>query len=122
MDKKINLDDINKLLEKGKPAELLNLILHILDFKTNEIILYNLLLKSSLTIKQIEKELNLSERTIRKYLKTLEDEGFIYKRIERGKRLMYIYSSTPIQETWKLADTKIRDILGKITVALENKP
>ena len=122
MDKKINLDDINKLLEKGKPAELLNLILHILDFKTNEIILYNLLLKSSLTIKQIEKELNLSERTIRKYLKTLEDEGFIYKRIERGKRLMYIYSSTPIQETWKLADTKIRDILGKITVALDNKP
>ena len=122
MDKKINLEDINKLLEKGKPAELLNLILHILDFKTNEIILYNLLLKSSLTIKQIEKELNLSERTIRKYLKTLEDEGFIYKRIERGKRLMYIYSSTPIQETWKLADTKIRDILGKITVALENKP
>ncbi len=122
MDKKINLDDINKLLEKGKPAELLNLILHILDFKTNEIILYNLLLKSSLTIKQIEKELNLSERTIRKYLKTLEDEGFIYKRIERGKRLMYIYSSTPIQETWKLADTKIRDILGKITVVLENKP
>jgi len=122
VDKKINLDDINKLLEKGKPAELLNLILHILDFKTNEIILYNLLLKSSLTIKQIEKELNLSERTIRKYLKTLEDEGFIYKRIERGKRLMYIYSSTPIQETWKLADTKIRDILGKITVALENKP
>jgi len=122
VDKKINLDDINKLLEKGKPAELLNLILHILDFKTNEIILYNLLLKSSLTIKQIEKELNLSERTIRKYLKTLEDEGFIYKRIERGKRLMYIYSSTPIQETWKLADTKIRDILGKITVVLENKP
>lgn len=121
MDKKINIDDINKLLEKGKPAELLSLILHILDFKTNEIILYNLLLKSSLTIKQIEEELNLSERSIRKYLKTLEDEGFIDKRIERGKRLMYIYSATPIQETWKLADSKIRDILGKITVALEDK-
>jgi len=50
------LDIENALKGRKKPIELLNIILGFLDFKTTEIKIYNLLLKSSLTIKQIEKQ------------------------------------------------------------------
>ena len=114
--------DIEKALEKGKkPVELLNVILGFLNFKSVEIKIYNLLLKSSLTIKQIEKQLNLSERTIRKYIKRLDQEGFITKTVEQGKRLQYVYVAVPVQEAWKKVKGKIEKILGDITKVLELK-
>ncbi|NAS89222.1 hypothetical protein C4E24_05730 [ANME-1 cluster archaeon AG-394-G21] len=45
-----------------------------LNFKPIEIKIYNFLLTSSLTIKQIQNLLNLSERTIRKYIQRLDQE------------------------------------------------
>ncbi len=107
--------------EKEKSIEILNAIFGFLDFKIIEIKIYNLLLKSSLTIKQIEKQLNLSERTIRKYIKRLEQEGFIIKKVKEGKRLKYLYKAVPIQEVWKKAKGKIQKILGEITKTLETK-
>jgi len=114
--------DIEKILKEGKdPVEVLNVILRFLNFKPTEIKIYNILLKSSLTIKQIEKQLNLSERTIRKYIKRLEQEGFINKRVKQGKRLKYIYNAVPIQEVWKNAKNEIQKILDEITKTLERK-
>jgi len=114
--------DIEKILKgRKKPIELLNIILGFLNFKAIEIKIYNILLKSSLTIKQIEKQLNLSERTIRKYIKRLEQEGFINKRVKRDKRLKYIYNAVPIQEAWKNVRNKIQKILEEITKTLEMK-
>ncbi|RKY69005.1 MAG: hypothetical protein DRQ24_11160 [Candidatus Latescibacterota bacterium] len=116
------IGDIEKILKEGKdPAEVLNVILRFLNFKPTEIKIYNILLKSSLTIKQIEKQLNLSERTIRKYIKRLEQEGFINKRVKQGKRLKYIYNAVPIQEVWKNAKNEIQKILDEITKTLERK-
>ena len=116
------IGDIEKILKEGKdPAEVLNVILRFLNFKPTEIKIYNILLKSSLTIKQIEKQLNLSERTIRKYIKRLEQEGFINKRVKQGKRLKYIYNAVPIQEVWKNAKNEIQKILDEITKTLEGK-
>lgn len=114
--------DIEKILKEGKdPAEVLSVILRFLNFEPTEIKIYNILLKSSLTIKQIEKQLNLSERTIRKYIKRLEQEGFINKRVKQGKRLKYIYNAVPIQEVWKNAKNEIQKILDEITKTLERK-
>ena len=114
--------DIEKILEGRKdPIELLNVILGFLNFKPIEIKIYNILLKSSLTIKQIEKQLNLSERTIRKYIKRLEQEGFINKRVKQDKRLKYVYNAIPIQEAWKTVRNKIQKILEEITKTLERK-
>ena len=114
--------DIEKILKEGKdPVEVLNVILRFLNFKPTEIKIYNILLKSSLTIKQIEKQLNLSERTIRKYIKRLEQEGFINKRVKQGKRLKYIYNAVPIQEAWKNVKNKIQKNLEEITKTLEMK-
>jgi len=93
------IEDIEKALcQRKKPIELLNIILVFLNFKSVEIRIYNLLLKTSLTIKQLEQQLNISERTIRKYIKRLDEEGFIIKKVEQGKRLKYIYMAVPIQE------------------------
>ena len=115
--------DIEKAFkEKKKPAELLNIIMSFLNLKKVEIKIYNLLLKSSLTIKQIEKNLNLSERTIRKYIKRLEYEGLVIKTVQQGKRLRYLYRAVPIQEAWKKIKDKVQEILGRITKILETTP
>ncbi len=111
----------NVLKRRKKPIELLNIILGFLDFKTTEIKIYNLLLKSSLTIRQIEEQLNLSERTIRKHIKKLGQDGFITRKVEQGKRLKYVYMAVPVQETWKKVKDKIQKILDGITKVLETK-
>ena len=122
MVKRDYIGDIEKALtEEKKPAELLNVILGFLNFKPVEIKIYNLLLTSSLTIKQIQNLLNLSERTIRKYILRLDQEGFITKTVEEGKRLKYVYTAVPIQEAWKKVKGQIQEILDEITRVLEIK-
>jgi predicted transcriptional regulator len=122
MVKRNYIADIENVLKgRKKPTELLNIILGFLDFRTAEIRIYNLLLKSSLTIKEIERQLNLSERTIRKYIKKLGQEGFITRKVEQGKRLKYVYMAVPVQETWKKVKDTIQKILDEITKVLEKK-
>ncbi len=122
MAKRNYIADIEKALKEGrKPIELLNVILGFLNFKPIEIKIYNLLLNSSLTIKQIQNLLNLSERTIRKYIQRLDQEGFIIKTVEEGKRLKYVYTAVPVQEAWKKVKGKIQEILDEITRVLEIK-
>jgi len=122
MIKRNRIGDIQNLLKGRKnPIELLNIILVFLNFKTTEIKIYNLLLKSPSTIKQIEKQLNLSERTIRKYIKRLDHEGFITKRVEQGKRLKYVYVAVPVQEMWIKVKSNIQQMLDEITKVLEIK-
>jgi len=116
------IEDIEKALsKKEKPVELLNVIFTFLNFKSVEIKMYNLLQKTSLTIKEIEQQLNISERTIRKYIKRLDEEGFIIKKVEQGKRLKYVYRSVPVQEAWEKVKDKIEKILSDITKVLETK-
>jgi len=116
------VEDIEEALnERKKPVELLSIIFTFLNFKSVEIKIYNLLLKTSLTIKQIEKQLNISERTIRKYIKRLDEEGFIIRTVEQGKRLKYVYRAVPVQDAWKNVKGKIEHILGDITKVLEMK-
>lgn len=122
MVKRNYIADIENALKEGrKPMELLNVGLGFLNFKPVEIKIYNLLLTSSLTIKQIQNLLNLSERTIRKYIRRLDQEGFIIKKVEEGKRLKYVYTAVPVQEAWKKVRGKIQEILDEITRVLETK-
>ena len=122
MVKRNYIEDIEKALsKKEKPVELLNVIFTFLNFKSVEIRIYNLLLKTAMTIKQIEQQLNISERTIRKYIKRLDEEGFIIKKVEQSKRLKYVYRSVPVQEAWGKVKDKIEKILSDITKVLETK-
>ncbi len=122
MAKRSAIADIEKSLKEGKkPIELLSAILSFLNFKPIEIKIYDLLLNSSLTIKQIEDRINLSERTIRKYIRGLDQKGFIIKRVEQGKRLKYVYTAVPIREAWKKVKGKMQGILDEVTRVLEIK-
>ena len=114
--------DIEKAINETKnPVDLLSVIFTFLNFKPVEIGIYNLLLKTSLTIKQIEQQLDISERTIRKYIKRLDDEGFITKKVAQDKRLKYVYRALPVQEAWEKVKDKISKILEDITKVLEKK-
>ena len=116
------IEDIEKALyNKKKPVESLNVIFTFLNFKPIEIKIYNLLLKTSFTIKQIERKIDVSERTIRKHIKRLDEEGFIVKKVVHDKRLKYVYSAVPVQDAWEKVNGKIENILSDITKVLEAK-
>jgi len=116
-----SIENIKKALtRKGKPIEVFEVVLTFLNFKTVETRIYNLLLKTSLTIKEIEQKLDISERSIRKYIRRLEEEGFITKWVEQGKRLKYVYQSVPIQEAWEKVKDKINTIIGDIAKVIES--
>lgn len=122
MAKRNSIADLEKSLEEvKKPIELLSAVLGFFNFKPVEIKIYNLLLNSSLTIKQIEGRLNLSERTIRKYVRRLDQKGFIIKRVEQGKRLKYVYTAVPVHEVWRKVKGKIQEILDEVAMVLEIK-
>ncbi len=110
------VSEIEKALkQRKKPVELLNLIFAFLNFKKAEVKIYNLLLKKSLTIKEMEKQLGISERTIRKYLKKLHEEGFIQRKVDESERLRYIYRAVSLQEAWKLVRKRIENIMDEIS-------
>jgi len=110
------VSEIEKALkQRKKPVELLNLIFAFLNFKKAEVKIYNLLLKKSLTIKEMEEQLGISERTIRKYLKKLHEEGFIQRKVDESERLRYIYRAVSLQEAWKLVRKRIENIMDEIS-------
>jgi predicted DNA-binding transcriptional regulator len=114
--------DVEHALKEGKKTpELLEMILSYLDFKPAEIRIYNLLLKKPQTIKQIEEQLRISERTIRKHIGRLDEDGFIVKHVEQGRRLKYVYAAVPPTEVWKRLQVRIHQTLDEITRVLESK-
>jgi predicted DNA-binding transcriptional regulator len=114
--------DIERALKEGKlPSDLLGMILTFLDFNPNEIKMYNLLLRRPLNIKEIEEELRISERTIRKYIDRLDKNGLITKRVEQGKRLKYIYISVPPLDVWNRLEKRIQQMLSEVTKVLKSK-
>jgi predicted transcriptional regulator len=121
MGKRNNIGDIEKALNrKDRPIEVFNVVLEFLNLSTVEIRIYNLLLKTSYTINELEKQLDISERSIRKYIKRLEEEGLITKRVEQGTRLKYVYQSVQIQEAWVKIEDKIDKIIGDIAKVIES--
>ena len=110
------VSEIEKALkQRKKPVELLNLIFAFLNFKKAEVKIYNLLLKKSLTIKEMKEQLGISERTIRKYLKKLHEEGFIKRKVDESERLRYIYRAVSLREAWKLVRKRIENIMDEIS-------
>lgn len=105
---------------KKDPIETFSLVLSFFNFETMEIKLYNLLLNASLTIKEIEEQLDVSERSIRKHIKRLEEEGLITKTVEQGNRLKYVYRSISLPEAWKKVKANINKIIDEIGVVMES--
>jgi len=100
--------------KKSKPLNLLNSVFNSLNFRAIEIKLYNLLLKKSLNIDEIKKGMNVSERTIRNYIKRLLEKGFIKRKVLEGKRLKYVYSAVPIEQGWNKVRNEIEEIVKEL--------
>ncbi|MFA5314020.1 MAG: winged helix-turn-helix domain-containing protein [Methanomassiliicoccales archaeon] len=113
-------DDIEKAIRgEVNPIDAFNASLALLNFKTVEVKIYDLLLKTSLTIKEIQGQLDVSERSIRMHIKKLEEEGLITKKVEQGTRLRYVYQSVQIQEAWEKVEEKINRMLDDISKVIE---
>jgi len=105
------LKELEAALNAGRrPIELLTIILGFLNFSRMEIKMYKLLQQTPLTVKQIAKKLEISERTVRKYVKILYQKGFIVRRIVEEKRLKYVYEAIPIRKAW----AKLKRDIGRI--------
>ncbi|RLG21426.1 hypothetical protein DRN74_02590 [Candidatus Micrarchaeota archaeon] len=96
------------LKKKQKPEKILNTIFLFLGFKNTEIKLYKLLLNKKLTINQIKKRMNVTERTIRGHINSLLEKQLITRKVvTEGKRLKYVYSSVPIAKAWQIIKKQI---------------
>lgn len=121
MAKNTYIDDIEKAIRgEVNPIEAFNASLALLNFKTIEVKIYDLLLKTSLTIKEIEQQLDVSDRSIRMHIKRLEEEGLIIKTVEQGNRLRYVYRSVQINEAWEKVERKINKMVGDIAKVIES--
>lgn len=115
------IDDIEKAIRgEVRPIEAFNASLALLNFKAVEIKIYGLLLKTSLTIKEIEEQLDISERSIRTHIKKLEEGGLIIKRVEQGNRLHYVYQSVQVKDAWKNVEKKINTMVADIANIIES--
>jgi len=116
-----HMDDIEKAIRgESNPIEAFNASLALLDFKTVEVKIYDLLLKTSMTIKEIQDQLDISERSIRMHIKKLEEEGLIIKKVEQGTRLRYVYQSVQVQEAWEKVQQKINKMLADISKVIDS--
>ncbi len=103
------------LKKKHNPEKILDTFFLFLGFKSTEIKLYKLLLNKKLTINQIKKQMNVTERTIRKYIKVLLEKKLIKRRvITEGKRLKYIYYSVSIEKAWQITKNQVEKAIKEM--------
>ena len=114
----LKVDTLKRLRDivkrKRRSSDLLNAVFELLNFKDVEIKLYNLLLKKPLTVNEIEQKLDISDRTIREYIKGLLERGFITREVLKEKRLKYVYSAIPIKEGWNRVRKELEEVIKEI--------
>jgi len=87
-----------------------------LSFNPSELRLYQKISEKPMTISQIKKNMDFSERMIRTYLKDLTKRGFIKRRIIESDRLKYVYYASPEDSIIDVIKKRIeaRKTLGEI--------
>ncbi|MBI4170883.1 MAG: transcriptional regulator [Candidatus Aenigmarchaeota archaeon] len=66
-------------------------MLKLFQLKSNELLVYNLLSKKPMTIKQLQKSTKMSERSLRTYLDNMAGRNFVKRKLIEGKHLKYVY-------------------------------
>ena len=106
--------------EKERPAELLRAIFHFIKFSPAEIDIYFLLVNNSepMTVKNISRSVNYSERTVRKYLQLLLNKGYIKRKpVERVQPCFAYFALSP-KVVWKKLVNEIRSIRIRATKSI----
>ena len=76
----------------------------------NEKLIYELLEKRPMTIKQLQKTTQVSERMLRTYLDDMIERGFVKKKVVEGNRLKYVYKSTEPQTILDHIKSKVTEL------------
>jgi len=97
-----------------EPAKAFTDFISYLNLRTNEIKIYNLLTKKPMTIKELIRELRVSERTLRTYLFDLLKKGFVYKKVIEDRRLKYQYYAKSPVELMKFIRRQVSMVLSKM--------
>ncbi len=86
------------------------------SLKNLELKIYSLLEKSRkpLKITEIAKELKVSERSVRTYVKRMLKRGLIMRERLEGRRLCYVYKAVSIEKILQNLHEKFNSILGKV--------
>ena len=115
MPRLVNLNEILKKADKRYNTYKDRLVFIIsalcLDRKEGE--MYRILLRGRLRIDELQKRLKVSERTVRRYIKIMFDEGFIKRKVIEGRRLAYEYASVSPAEVWKNLKN---DVMKNVTI------
>ena len=85
-------------------------IFNIFKLEKNEKLIYELLERRPMTIKQLQKPTELSERMLRTYLDDMIKRGFVKRKIIEDKRLKYVYNSTEPQTILNHIKTTIDNV------------
>ena len=82
----------------------------IFKLEGNERLIYELLRKKPMTIKQLQNKSHISERMLRTYLDDMVKRGFITRKIIEEKRLKYVYYANPPENIMDVIKKKLDDV------------
>ena len=85
-------------------------MLKLFQLKSNELIVYNILAKKQMTIKQLQKNTKMSERSIRTYLDDMINRKFVSRKLIEGKHLKYVYYANSGENLLESVKRHIEDI------------
>ncbi|AIF69970.1 TrmB family transcriptional regulator [Palaeococcus pacificus DY20341] len=97
----------------------LNQILKNFELTNSEIRIYSLLLKESLTPRQISKKLGLSERIVREKLRHLLELGLVERELINRGWIGYLYKARPSREALNTLIKKMEELLENFEKEVE---
>ncbi len=63
------------------------------QLRSNEMLVYNLLSRKPMTIRQLQKSTRMSERSLRTYMDDLVGRNFVSRKLVKDSHLKYVYSA-----------------------------
>ena len=88
-------------------------MLKLYQLKSNEMLVYNLLSKNPMTIKQIQKSAKMSERSLRTHLDDLVEKNFVKRNLIEGKHIKYVYYANSGENLLGILKRQIDDLERK---------
>ena len=85
-------------------------MLKLLQLKSNEMLIYNVLCRKPMTIAQLRKNTKMSERSLRTHLDDMLRRSFVRRKLVEGKHLKYLYYANSGDNVLAAIKRNIEDI------------
>ncbi|GEM_PF-3432328 len=80
------------------------------QLRSNEMLVYNILSRKPMTIRQLQKSTRMSERSLRTYLDDLVRRNFVSRKLVEDSHLKYVYSANSGESFLDTIKKQIDDI------------